>query len=68
RWEVGASYWFRWGASRVSLAAGYGMDAYDFIRAGQRVTTGGGLLPVRYDPGDVRLVNTGPFVRLELRY
>ena len=68
RWEVGASYWFRWGASRVSLAGGYGMDAYDFVRAGQQVVTGGGLLPVRYDPGDVRLVNTGPFVRFELRY
>ncbi len=71
RWQVGLSYWFNWRSSRITVSGGYEMDAYDFLSAGQRVRNGGGafgLIPVSYKPGDVRLVNTGPFVHLELRY
>jgi len=71
RWQAGLSYWFNLGTSRITLSAGYEWDAFDFLGAGERVLHGGGafgLIPVSYTPGDVRLVNTGPFVRFEWRY
>src|SRR5262249_42451689 len=71
RFQLGISYWFHMGYSRVTLSGGYQFDGYLFPRAGERVASGGGVLgmfPFSYEPGYVTLANKGPFVRVEVKY
>ena len=71
RWQLGASYWFRVGPSRVAISGGYEYDGYLFPHGGERVGSGGGplgLFPFSYQPGYATVFNKGPFVRLEVKY
>lgn len=71
RFQLGLSYWFRVGYSRITVSGGYQFDGYIFPGAGERIASGGGplgLFPFKYEPGYVSLANKGLFLRAELKY
>ena len=71
RLQLGASYWFRMGYSRVAVSGGYEIDGYLFKTGGEFVGFGGGplgLFPFSFQPAYVTLANKGLFVRMEVKY
>ena len=56
---------------KVTLTGGYRFDGLLFPSGGEYVASGGGplgLFPFSYQPGYVTLTNSGPFVRIEVKY